>query len=84
VGAEWTRTGHPDKGWFLRILADPVVELQRGERTSARTAVPVSEPPVARGVNQAFKEKYGAADWIVALSGDASKRVVVRLDRVEP
>jgi hypothetical protein len=31
-------------------------------------------------VNEAFKTKYGAADWFVALSGDASQRIVVRLD----
>jgi hypothetical protein len=47
-------------------------------------AVPVSERAAAQGVNRAYKEKYGVADWIVALSGDASKRVVIRLDRVEP
>jgi hypothetical protein len=47
-------------------------------------AVPVSERAVAQGVNRAYKEKYGVADWIVAFSDDASKRVVIRLDRVEP
>ncbi len=83
AGAEWTRTGHPEKGWFLRILANPIVELERKGQLSSRTAVPVSEPAVARGVKRAYAEKYGAADWIVALSGDASKRVVIRLDRME-
>jgi hypothetical protein len=84
AGAEWTRTGHPEKGWFLRILANPVVELERKGQSSPRTAVPVSERAVAQGVNRAYKEKYGIADWIVALSGDASRRVVIRLDQTEP
>ena len=84
AGAEWTRTGHPEKGWFLQILANPVVELERGGQSSERTAVPVSDRAVAQGVNHAYKRKYGVADWIVALSGDASKRVVIRLDRTEP
>ena len=84
AGAEWTRTGHPEKAWFLRLLDNPAVELERRGESSARTAVPVSERAVAQGVNRAYKEKYGVADWIVALSGDASKRVVIRLDRTEP
>ncbi len=84
AGAEWTRTGHPEKAWFLRILDDPAVELERRGELSARRAVPVSERAVAQGVNRAYKEKYGIADWIVALSGDASKRVVIRLDRTKP
>jgi hypothetical protein len=83
AGAEWTRTGHPEKAWFLRILKNPGVELERRGESSTRTAVPVSERAVAQGINRAYKEKYGVADWIVALSGDASKRVVIRLDRAE-
>ena len=84
AGAEWTRTGHPEKAWFRRLLDNPAVELERRGESSARTAVPVSEGAVVQGVKRAYKEKYGVADWIVALSGDASKRVVIRLDRTEP
>jgi hypothetical protein len=84
AGAEWVRTGHPEKGWFARLSADPRVELERAGSASARTAVPVHDAESARAVNAAFGRKYGAADWIVALSGDASRRVPVRLDpRVE-
>jgi hypothetical protein len=83
-GAEWTRTGHPGKGWFVRLKVNPVVELERNGVASSRRAVPVSDPGVSRAVNDAYKEKYGIADWIVALSGDATQRVVIRLDRVEP
>ncbi len=83
-GAEWTRTGHAEKAWFLRILANPVVELERRGELSARMAVPVSERAAAEAVNRAYEEKYGIADWIVALSGDAANRVVIRLDRAEP
>jgi hypothetical protein len=79
-GAEWVRTGHPGKGWFRQIKADALVELERGNVKSVRTAVPVLEPELSESVNEAFRNKYGAADWFVALSGDASQRVVVRLD----
>jgi len=84
AGAEWTRTGHPEKAWFRRILDNPVVELERRGESSSRTAVPVLEGAAVQAVKRAYKEKYGVADWIVALSGDASKRVVIRLDRTEP
>ncbi len=39
---------------------------------------------MARGVNEAFALKYGAADWILTLPGGASKRAVMRLDRPGP
>jgi hypothetical protein len=80
--AQWVRTGHPGKGWFRRALDQPVVELTRGGLTTRRVVVPVADPPVVRAVNGAFTAKYGAADWIVALSGDAAERVPVRLDPV--
>ncbi|MCP4002582.1 MAG: hypothetical protein GY725_00160 [bacterium] len=79
-GAEWVRTGHKGKGWFVRVVANSDVELERAGQNSLRRAVVVEDPSVFPGVNRAFSEKYGAADWIVALSGDASKRVPVRLD----
>ncbi len=83
-GAEWVRTGHAEKGWFLRLVADPQVELERAGTRSLRTAVPVRDPAVVRAVNEAFAQKYGAANWIVGLSGDPSKRVPVRLDPARP
>ena len=84
AGAEWTRTGHDRKQWFQRLLRNPSVELERRGERSSRVAVPVRDEDVARAVNEVFGEKYGAADWIVALSGDAAERVVIRLDRTDP
>lgn len=83
-GAEWVRTGHAEKGWFLRVVSNPQVEVERAGKTSARTAVPVRDPEVVRAVNEEFTRKYGAADWIVGLSGDPSKRIPVRLDPAQP
>ena len=79
-GAEWVRTGHSEKGWFRQIEANASVELERAGAKTLRTAVPVLEPDLSRSVNEAFRNKYGSADWLVALSGDASQRIVVRLD----
>ncbi len=84
AGAEWVRTGHPGKGWFKRAKASPAVAFQRAGAASKRTAVAVLDPTMTRRVNEAFALKYGVADWIVALPGGASKRVVVRLDRTQP
>jgi hypothetical protein len=83
-GAEWVRTGHAEKGWFLRVVADAQVELERAGTRSLRTAVPVRDPAIVRAVNEAFARKYGMANWIVGLSGDPSKRVPVRLDPAQP
>jgi hypothetical protein len=81
-GAEWVRTGHPGKGWFTRVVANPRVKVLRGGRRTDRQAVPIREQSIVDGVNAVFSSKYGIADKIVALSGDASKRVPVRLDEI--
>lgn len=77
---EWVRTGHPEKGWFLRIRFNPNIEFERAGSWSSRVAVPVYDHDTIRAVNDKFSSKYGSADWIVALSGDAAKRVPVRLE----
>ena len=83
-GAEFVRTGHPDKLWFVRLRANPSVELEREGAISKRTAVVVHDAETTRGVNDVYEGKYGDANWIVALSGDAADRVVVRLDPEVP
>ena len=80
AGAQWVRTGNPDKYWYQRLLEEPRVALQRSGATKQYVAVPVPDPDRAAPVQAAFAEKYGTADWIVALSGDADDRVLVRLD----
>jgi len=84
AGAEWVRTGAPEKSWFVRLQANPAVELERAGMTTARVAVVVRDPAISGALMKAFAEKYGEADWIVALSGDAAKRVPVRLDPARP
>lgn len=84
AGTEWVRTGHPDKKWFRRAVANPEVVLERGGEEVERWAVAIRDPELKRRINEAFEEKYGLADWIVALSGDASRRVPLRLDPVHP
>ena len=81
--AEWLRTGHDKKGWYVRIGSNPRVELSRNGETSTRRAVPITTPEVIAAINEKFTEKYGSADWIVALSGDAKARIPVRLDPME-
>jgi hypothetical protein len=83
-GAQWLRTGDPDKYWYQRLLDQPIVVLERGGTTRRYVAVPVREPARAAPVQAAFADKYGTADWIVALSGDADDRVLVRLDPAPP
>ncbi len=80
AGAEWVRTGHEGKGWFVDVMSNPDVTIERSGSESQRIAVPVREKPLIGEVNEVFAMKYGQANEIVALSGDASKRIPVRLD----
>ena len=81
--AEWLRTGHDKKGWYVRILQNPRIEYERQGETSTRQAVPVLDTGMISIINDAYSEKYGVADWIVALSGDAAARIPVRLDPLD-
>lgn len=82
-GSEWLRTGHEKKGWYARIGQNPRIEYTRNGTTDSRHAVPVTDPGVITAINDVFAQKYGHADWIVALSGDAAARIPVRLDPLE-
>jgi len=81
-GAQWVRAGQPEKGWFRRLEANSRVKLLREGSMTDRIAVPVRDQSIINNVNKVFSEKYGIADRIVALPGDASKRVPVRLDEI--
>jgi|GEM_PF-1678034 len=79
----WVRVARPDRAWYRRILAEPRVELLRGGRVEARVARPNADPTVARAVDEAFAEKYGAADaWYGLLLRRDS--VPIRLDPAPP
>ncbi len=76
----WLRAGDPEATWLQRLKVDPDVFLNRdGERKPYRAEV--SEGDAWR-VDEAMREKYAWADWIVSWVHDPAGVVAIRL--VEP
>ena len=79
----WIRVAQPQRAWYLRLLANPRVELERGGRLEARLAIPEPSPETTRTVDEAFAAKYGWVDrWYGLLT--RKHAVPIRLVSVEP
>jgi len=80
-GVPWVRVANPTRAWYLRLLANPRVELERGGRREARLAAPDDSPATHAIVDEAFAEKYG---WVDAWYGLIARRnaVPIRLNPV--
>jgi hypothetical protein len=77
-GRPWLRAGHAGTGWFVRLQADPDVEVVRGGETLAVRAVPV--PGARDRINALVNEKYGAADSYISFFFRREHKIPVRLD----
>ena len=62
-GEPWVRVANPERGWYLRLLENPSVELVRNGRAQRYTAEPHDTPDAIAAVDAAFREKYGVVDW---------------------
>jgi hypothetical protein len=58
----WVRVANPTRAWYLRLLANPRVQLERGGSSQTRLALPDPSPETVRTVDAAFAEKYGLVD----------------------
>jgi hypothetical protein len=58
----WVRVANPRRAWYLRLLANPRVELERGGQRDLRLALPDLSPEARLAVDEAFAAKYGLAD----------------------
>jgi hypothetical protein len=77
-GSSWLRAGNEDTGWYLRLVAEPEVEVERYGAARAYRAVPV---PAARdAINARMQEKYGAADSFISFFFRRPLKIAVRLD----
>jgi hypothetical protein len=74
----WLRAGSPNATWFRRLPSRPDVELERAGRLTKYRAVAVKE--ATPGINSLMAEKYGWADWLIALVVNHDDSVAVRLD----
>jgi len=77
-GRPWLRAGNAGTGWFVRLQAQPEVEVVRGGETLRVLAVPVAG---ARDrINELMNEKYGLADDYVCSFFPRESKIPVRLD----
>ncbi len=73
------RTG--DSRWFQNIERDPNVVLRIGGYAYPLRAELVSDPPLEKRANAAFREKYGWQDWLIHPFGEPDKNVMRLLPR---
>lgn len=83
-GYEWLRSGQPTSGWFVRLEANPSVEVTRNDRTASYQAEPVREPKVRDRIHGLMAEKYGSAESLIAASRDGDLSVAIRLVPQDP
>lgn len=76
-GHLWLRGG-ASSGWQQRLLAQPLVNLERGGVRNSYRAEP--EPTRTARINALMAEKYGWRDTVVGwFVGDRSSDIAVRL-----
>ena len=81
-GIPWVRVANPTRGWYLRLLANPSVRLERGGRSEPRIAVPDDSPEAHAIVDEVFAQKYG---WVDAWYGLLVRRdpIPIRLNPMD-
>jgi hypothetical protein len=83
AGHAWLRAGQPGSGWYLRLEAQPQVEVERGSESGRFNAIPVPDAATRDRIHALMRAKYGFADRWVSLLGDRSLSTAVRLDPIE-
>jgi len=73
---QYLRAG-ADSGWYQRLMANPIVWVQRQDRQSAYEAVPDQDKTAV--VNQLMNEKYTWGDDFFALLMDQTTLIPVEL-----
>jgi hypothetical protein len=62
-GEVFVRVANPQRHWYLRLLANPKVELLRNGNATPVIAEPSEDPAVRAAVDASFRAKYGVVDW---------------------
>jgi len=78
-GRAYLRAGMPDSKWFVRLQAEPNVDVVRDGVTTSYTAVVA--PQMRDRVNLLMAEKYGWAESLLGLMRDSESTMPIRLDR---
>ena len=63
-GTLWVESGHWFRGWYHRAVANPDVELIRGEEVGKYRAVPVHTPEALEHMKVLMGKGRGARYWV--------------------
>jgi hypothetical protein len=63
-GTLWVESGHWFRGWYHRAVANPDVELIRGDQVGAYRAVPLDTPEALETMKRLMGKGQGAGYWI--------------------
>ncbi len=63
-GQLWVESGHWFRGWYHRAVANPDVELIRGESVAPYRAVPIDAPEAVDTVTRLMGKGQGAGYWV--------------------
>jgi len=77
------RVARPERRWFQRLEANPLIEITRDGTTQAAIATPDSSPQARAAVDAAFRARYGFVDWWYGVLL-RSNPIPVRLDTESP
>jgi len=81
-GARYLRGG-ADSGWFVRLQAQPEVEVDDDAGSARYRAVPLPGDAAMRDrLNALMAEKYGFADRLIDLMRDPEAVIPIRLDPI--
>jgi hypothetical protein len=63
-GQLWVESGHWFRGWYYRALANPNVEVIRGESVQPYRAVPVNTDEAVELMTKLMGKGQGAGYWV--------------------
>ncbi len=78
--AAWLRSGMKTSGWYVRLVANPSIEVERGGTWTRMHAQPIHDPDMRDRVHALMAEKYGLADTFISALRDGEQSVPIHLE----
>lgn len=82
-GAAWLRSGMKTSGWYVRIVGNPNVEVERGGTWTRMHAQPIHNTDLRDRIHALMAEKYGLADRFISTLRDATESVPIHLEPLD-
>lgn len=79
-GQLWLRSWSPTSTWYLRLLANPQISIERNGHRERAIAVP--DPARQISINQLIRAKYGWADVLTAWMHGLDDAIAIQLIRI--